>query len=105
MAEAVIAAAALAYGVYSGERANSQGISARKLQRSTQQSALQDSLATQRRADMATAQVNRQQPDPMSLLAGEMDAQNAKGAAIDRTKRRDLANMNVKLGRPTLLGG
>lgn len=100
------AIASLAYGVYSGERAQAQQRQARYRQREAQQQATQNALADMRRTDEANAQANRRQPDPQALLAGEADS-TKPGATVSLSeeRRRDLANMRVRLGKPSILGG
>lgn len=97
MAASVIAGAALAYGVYAGERANSAANEARKRQRTAQAEALRiQMIERQRSVQQEMKAANR--PSPSSTIA-------LNESLLNPTDRTGGIDDRLRLSRTSKLGG
>lgn len=94
VASAVVAAAALGYGVYAGEEQAKATRLGRRQQERTQKQAEARAISEARRAEMAEAASRRKSPNLDVLLAGEPAKPGPAGMNADK----------LLLGRPSLLG-
>lgn len=96
VASAIIAAAALGYGIYSGERADSQQTAARRRQKAAQDEALRTQMIERGRTVQAEMeQANRPSPASTISLEEMLSGTDQTGGVDDR----------LRLSRPTKLGG
>lgn len=91
-----LAAGALAYGVYSGERANTLQRQARYRQRDAQAEALRVQMVERSRSVQAEMEMARRQSPASTIGLEEMLATTDATGGIDDS---------LKLSRPTKLGG
>lgn len=95
MSFAVTAVAALAYTVYSGERAA-------KAQASAQAQAKAAAQAQADAADQATNRANQKKPDTAAALSA---AAQSGASGVSSTLLTGPAGVTLPLGKSTLLGG
>lgn len=98
--EAVIAGAALTYGVYTGEQQKAEAKKGLRRQQAAQQTAERAAMSQQRKADEQMRAANRQTPDVGSILAFENQFPGFSGPAAQKPVDTGL----LKLDRPKLLG-
>lgn len=101
VAAVIVSAAALSYGVYSGEEARGTQRRARGLQERGQQQALAAAQRQQKLAAEAYAAANRRKPDIGSILATEAEL----GRSASSTTLTGPSGAKPQPGQPTRLLG
>jgi len=99
--------AALAYGVYSGERGATAQRKAVRKQEQAQKDSAAAAAAQQRRAEMEQKKANARKPNTASLLAGERQRglMGPSSTMLTGTSGATRSAGPVKLGQTSMLGG
>lgn len=100
--QAIVAAAGAVYGIVQGERSSQAQKKGLRLQAEAQQAAAARATVADRAAADQYARENRKVPDIGALLTQES---SLSGSSSLLSGPRGVGSGQLKLGRPTLLGG
>lgn len=101
---AFIATVAVAYTIYSGERAADNQRQQLELQRQAQANAMEQQKKADKMAEEATNKANSKRPDAQGIMAAAEQSAMAGDMSTMLTGSQGVKPEDLQLGRKTLLG-